>query len=70
MDGREAGGIARAVSAHKVAIGAGDFYAARCIEALGLTSLGGVVRASMVHYNTMGEVERLIRALDEAIPSS
>ena len=29
---------------------------------------GGVVRASMVHYNTMGEVERLIRALDEAIP--
>ena len=70
VDGREAGGIARAVSAHKVAIGAGDFYAARCIEALGLAGLGGVVRASMVHYNTMGEVERLIRALDEAIPGS
>ena len=68
VDGREAGEIARAVSAHKVAIGAGDFYAARCIEALGLADRGGVVRASMVHYNTMGEVERLIRALDEAIP--
>ena len=70
VDGREAGDIARAVSAHKVAIGAGDFYAARCIEALGLADRGGVVRASMVHYNTMGEVERLIRALDEAIPGS
>ena len=68
VDGREAGAIARAVSAHEVAIGAGDFYAARCIEALGLAHRGGVVRASMVHYNTMDEVERLIRALDEAIP--
>ena len=69
VDGRDAGDIARAVSAHEVAIGAGDFYAARCIEALGLAEWGGFVRASMVHYNTADEVQRLIRALDEAIPS-
>ena len=68
VDGREPDEIARAVSAHEVAIGAGDFYAARCIEALGLAGRGGVVRASMVHYNTADEVQRLIRALDEAIP--
>ncbi|MDE0390486.1 MAG: aminotransferase class V-fold PLP-dependent enzyme [Rhodospirillales bacterium] len=68
VDGRDAGEVARAVSAHEVAIGAGDFYAARCIEALDLAGQGGVVRASMVHYNTVGEVDRLIRALDEAIP--
>ncbi len=68
VDGRDAGEIARAVAAREVAIGAGDFYAARCIEALGLAERGGVVRASMVHYNTADEVERLIRALDEAIP--
>ncbi len=67
VDGRDAGAIARAASAHEIAIGAGDFYAARCIEALGLAERGGVVRASMVHYNTADEVERLIRALDEAI---
>ena len=67
VDGRDAGEIARAASAHEIAIGAGDFYAARCIEALGLAERGGVVRASMVHYNTADEVERLIRALDEAI---
>ena len=67
VDGRDAGAIARTASAHEIAIGAGDFYAARCIEALGLAERGGVVRASMVHYNTADEVDRLIRALDEAI---
>ena len=67
VNGRDAGAIARAVSAHEIAIGAGDFYAARCIEALRLAERGGVVRASMVHYNTADEVDRLIRALDEAI---
>ena len=67
VDGRDAGEIARAVARHEIGIGAGDFYAARCIEALGLAARGGVVRASMVHYNTADEVQRLIRALDEAI---
>ena len=67
VEGRDAGEIARAVASHQVAIGAGDFYAARCIEALGLADRGGVVRASMVHYNTADEVQRLIRALDEAM---
>ena len=67
VEGRDSGEIARAVGRRKVAIRAGDFYAARCIRDLGLASRGGVVRASMVHYNTVEEVNRLIRALDEAI---
>ena len=67
VDGRDSAEIARAVAAHRLAVGAGDFYAARCIDALGLAAQGGVVRASMVHYNTAEEVDRLIRALDEAI---
>ena len=67
VEGSDAGEIARAVARHEIGIGAGDFYAARCIEALGLATQGGVVRASMVHYNTAAEVQRLIRALDEAI---
>ncbi len=46
----------------------GDFYARRLIEALGLTAQGGVVRVSMVHYNTAGEVDRLIRHLDTVLP--
>ncbi len=67
VEGRHASEIARAVEAGKVAIRDGDFYAARCIRDLGLAERGGVVRASMVHYNTADEVARLVQALDEAI---
>lgn len=49
---------------HRIAIRAGDFYAKRCINALGLDKQNGVVRASMVHYNTVQEVDRLIERLD------
>ena len=46
VEGRDAGDIVRAVDTHNVAIRAGDFYAARCIEALGLAEKkGGVIRA-------------------------
>jgi cysteine desulfurase family protein (TIGR01976 family) len=45
----------------------GDFYAKRLIETLGLQSQGGVVRISIAHYNTLGEIDRLIRHLDEAL---
>jgi cysteine desulfurase family protein (TIGR01976 family) len=52
---------------HRVAIRAGTFYAQRCIDALGLTPQNGVVRASLVHYNSMEEVDRLISHLDEVL---
>jgi cysteine desulfurase family protein (TIGR01976 family) len=64
---RNAEEVPPALEPHKIAIRAGDFYAARCIEALGLAGRGGVVRASMVHYNTSDEVERLIRHLDRVL---
>jgi len=37
------------------------------IERLGLAGNSGVVRVSMVHYNTLAEVDRLIGALDLAL---
>ena len=58
--------VVRAVDRHGIGIRFGDFYAKRLIDALGLLQQGGVVRASMAHYNTLDEVDRLIRALDEA----
>ena len=45
----------------------GDFYAKRLIAALGLVEQGGVVRVSIAHYNTVEEIDRLIRGLDEVI---
>lgn len=67
VEGRDGADIPRRLDGRKVAIRHGHCYAPRLIEALGLEDRGGVVRASMVHYNTTGEVERLVRALDEVI---
>ena len=65
--GRRAEEIPAALLPFKLAIGSGDFYAARCIRDLGLEGEGGVIRASMVHYNTEAEVTRLIEGLDSVI---
>jgi len=59
--------IVRHVDQHGIGIRFGDFYAKRLIEALGLQAQGGVVRVSIAHYNTQGEIDRLIRHLDEVI---
>ncbi|HWN67906.1 MAG TPA: cysteine desulfurase-like protein [Haliangium sp.] len=67
VDDRHAGEIATRLDQEHVAIRWGDFYARRAIGALGLGDRGGVVRASMVHYNAADEVERLIQALDRAL---
>jgi selenocysteine lyase/cysteine desulfurase len=37
------------------------------IEFLGLADRNGVIRVSMVHYNTPEEVDRLIGSLDRAM---
>ena len=38
-------------------------YAWRCLKAFGIDQTDGVVRISMVHYNTKKEVENLINKL-------
>ena len=40
-----------------------NFYAWRCLKALGISTDDGVVRTSMVHYNTHEDVNKLISAL-------
>lgn len=67
VTGQESGEIARRMDEHKIAIRFGDFHARRLIEFLGLERDGGVVRVSMTHYNTVGEVDALITALDTVL---
>lgn len=67
VPGRRASEIPAVLDARKLAIRWGHFYAVRAIEALGLTQGEGVVRVSMVHYNTLAEVDRLVQALDEVL---
>lgn len=67
VEGRDSREIAAALQERGLAVGSGDFYAARLIDAMGLRERHGVIRASMVHYNTTEEVARLISALDEVV---
>ncbi len=52
---------------HGIALRCGDFYAPGAIEALGLKDAGGVVRVSLVHYNTLDEVDRFLAVLGELL---
>ena len=56
--------VVESVDRHGIGIRYGHFYSARLIDALGLRSNDGVVRVSMVHYNTLEEVADLIAILD------
>lgn len=69
VNGRNSQEIPTALRKHKIGIHADDFYAARCIDALGVRARNGVTRVSLVHYNSTADVDRLIRHLDAAIPS-
>ncbi|QQR75871.1 MAG: cysteine desulfurase-like protein [Holophagales bacterium] len=61
--GRDSAEIVGRVDEHRIGIRFGHFYAKRLIDGLGLAPQNGVVRVSMVHYNTREEIERLIAAL-------
>ncbi|AJY44959.1 cysteine desulfurase-like protein [Martelella endophytica] len=67
FDGRDADAICRAVDRHNIAIRHGDFHSRRLAEYLDLTDNGGMLRVSMVHYNTTAEIDRLTAALDEIL---
>jgi selenocysteine lyase/cysteine desulfurase len=67
VKGRDSREVAEALHTDKIGIHADDFYAARCIDALGARPQNGVVRASLAHYNAAQDVERLIAGLDPII---
>lgn len=65
--GRDSAGIVTEMDKGAVGIRHGDFHSRRLVESLGLADDHGVVRVSMVHYNTVEEVDRLIGGLDRAL---
>lgn len=64
VENRKSSEIPLLVDPHNFGIRWGDFYARRLIDDLNLSEKDGVVRISMVHYNSMEEVEHLISILD------
>lgn len=69
VDGMSSSEVVDRVDPHRIGIRFGHFYSARLIEQLGLASGDGVVRVSMVHYNTLDEVERLMSVLYSILPA-
>jgi cysteine desulfurase family protein (TIGR01976 family) len=67
IDGQNPAEIVKRIDSHKVAIRFGDFHSRRLIEYLDLARNSGVLRVSMVHYNTIEEIDRLTHALDESL---
>ncbi len=67
VDGRDSRQIPEKLRAERIGLYVNDFYAARCIDALGARAQHGFVRASLVHYNSAEDVERFIEQLDPII---
>ncbi len=67
VDGVHSSTIPAQIDPDYIGIRYGDFYAKRLIEYLGLAPQGGIIRVSMVHYNTVQEVDRLISAFERVL---
>jgi len=67
LDAIEPRPAAEALGARGITTWDGNFYAQALIERLGLAESGGVLRLGIVHYNTTGEIDRLLGALEEVV---
>ena len=67
VKGKSSQEVSDALVSQGIAIRNDNFYAWRCLKALGIDTDDGVVRASMVHYNSIDDVEKLILALKKIL---
>ncbi|WP_446219728.1 cysteine desulfurase-like protein [Micromonospora sp. IBHARD004] len=58
---------ATALGAAGFCLSSGDYYAYEYFRTMGLRDGGGAVRASVYHYNTVDEVDRLLTELDRIV---
>ena len=42
-----------------------NFYAWRCLKALGIDTDDGLVRLSLTHYNTHNDVKKTLKVIDK-----
>jgi cysteine desulfurase family protein (TIGR01976 family) len=63
LAGHDAQSIAQHLAERGIFAWAGHFYAVEAADRLGLADKGGLLRVGLCHYNTAGEVDRLIAAL-------
>ena len=62
IEGMSSEKVSESIIKQKIALRNDNFYAWRCLKALGIDTKDGVVRVSMVHYNSIDDVNKLINA--------
>ena len=55
--------VAEKLAQEHINVWNGNYYALAVMERLGLEEQGGMVRVGLTHYNTFGEIEKLVHAL-------
>ena len=65
FDGHSPRELAAALGERGIFTWDGNYYALNLMERLGLEEHGGALRIGLAHYNTAGEVDRLLAALRE-----
>lgn len=69
--GMTAASINEGLAQHRIASGNGHFYAPRVLQRMGCADLDdGVVRLSFAHYNNESDVNQLVSALDNILPTN
>jgi selenocysteine lyase/cysteine desulfurase len=64
---RPVGEVAHELAGHGLMVGAGNFYAPRPLQAMGIDPERGVLRMSFLHYTSADDVDRLIAGLDHVL---
>jgi cysteine desulfurase family protein (TIGR01976 family) len=67
VDGKDPDAIAAALGRENIFVWSGHNYAVETARHLGIYDSGGAVRIGPVHYNSMGEIDHLLSALDEIL---
>ncbi|MCG8505853.1 MAG: cysteine desulfurase-like protein [Sphingomonadales bacterium] len=57
--------MAEHLAAHNIFVWDGHSYALELVRALGLADKGGVLRIGIAHYNTVAEIDRTVKVLDD-----
>ncbi len=63
LQGHHPRAVADALAKDNINVWDGNYYALAVMERLGLEEHGGAVRVGLAHYNTRGEVDRLMEGL-------
>lgn len=65
VNNRTSKDVSNFLVSNKIATRNDNFYAWRCLDALNINPSDGVIRISIVHYNNMNEINKLINALKQ-----